>query len=83
MRRRYRLAVPCRSQDEEAAWLPGTYALLGAAAVLSGVTHMTLTLAAILTELAADVELLLAIMLVLMIAKAVRLHAHVQDVAHL
>ena len=53
------------------AWHPGAYALLGAAAVLSGMTRMTLTLAAILIEVADDIRLMPAIMLSLSIAHMV------------
>ena len=52
-------------------WEPGAYALLGAAAVLSGMTRMTLTLAAILVEVADDIRLMPAIMLVLSVANLV------------
>ena len=47
----------------------GSYALLGAAAVLGGVTRMTLTLAAILIEVTDDAPILLEMMFVLIIAK--------------
>jgi chloride channel 7 len=52
-------------------WQPGAYALLGAAAVLSGMTRMTLTLAAILVEVADDIRLMPAIMLTLSVANVV------------
>ena len=49
----------------------GTFALMGAASVLGGVTRMTLTLACLLTEVTNDVPSLLPMMLVLAVAKAV------------
>ena len=49
----------------------GTYALLGAASMLGGVTRMTLTLAAILIEVTDDAPILLEMMFVLIIAKLV------------
>lgn len=58
-----------KAYDLHAGWDPGAYAVLGAAAVLSGMTRMTLTLAAILTELAKDVRMLPAIMLSLAVAR--------------
>jgi len=51
------------------AWSPGTYALIGAAAVLSGMTRMSLTLAAILVETADDSQMMLTLMLVLAVAR--------------
>eukprot|EP00962_Isochrysis_galbana_P044670 scaffold17394_cov114-Isochrysis_galbana.AAC.2 len=50
---------------------PGMMALVGATAVLGGMTRMTLTIAAILTEITDDVHVLPTIMLALAIAKAV------------
>lgn len=47
----------------------GTYALLGAAAVLGGATRMTVSLCVILLELTANLTLLPVIMAVLLIAK--------------
>lgn len=54
-----------------AGWSPGAYALLGAAAVLSGMTRMTLTLAAILVEAADDIRMMPKIMLTLCVANIV------------
>ena len=48
--------------------MPGAYALIGAAAVLSGMTRMTLTLAAILIEVVDDMRMMPAIMLALCVA---------------
>ena len=55
----------------ESEWTPGAYALIGAAAVLSGMTRMTLTLAAILVEVVDDMRMMPAIMLALCVAKIV------------
>jgi len=50
---------------------PGAYALMGAAAMLGGVTRMTLTLACLLVEVTKDVPALLPMMFVLVLAKSV------------
>jgi len=50
---------------------PGAFALIGAGAVLSGMTRMTITLAAILTEVAHDVKILPALIVALAIARIV------------
>ena len=50
---------------------PGVMALVGATAVLGGMTRMTLTIAVILTEITDDVHLLPTIMLALAISKAI------------
>ncbi len=57
--------------DTPAGAFEGSYALLGAAAVLGGVTRMTLTLAAILIEVTDDAPILLEMMFVLILAKVV------------
>ena len=48
---------------------PGTYALIGAASMLGGVTRMTVSLTVILLETTQDIQYLLPIMLVLMLSK--------------
>ena len=48
---------------------PGRFALMGAAAVLCGVTRMTITLAAILVEVTHDVGALLPLMFTLAVSK--------------
>eukprot|EP00939_MAST-03C_sp_MAST-3C-sp1_P002635 g2635.t1 len=48
---------------------PGTYALIGATAMLGGATRMTISLTVILLETTNNIKYLLPIMLVLMIAK--------------
>ena len=50
---------------------PGWWSLMGAAAVLGGVTRMTLTLAVILTEVTDDAKAMLPMMFVLTAAKIV------------
>ena len=50
---------------------PGTYALIGATAMLGGVTRMTISLTVILLETTNNIKYLLPIMIVLMIAKFV------------
>ena len=59
------LTMPSNQANLDGGWPPGAFALVGAAAVLSSMTRMTLTLAAILTEVAKDVKLLPMIMLAL------------------
>jgi len=49
--------------------VPGVYAIIGAAAVLSGVTHMTICLAVIVFEITGDLELVLPVMLVVLTSK--------------
>ena len=49
----------------------GTYALVGAAAVLGGVTRMTITLAVILAEVTDDAHILPATMLTLTVARVI------------
>ena len=48
---------------------PGTYALIGACAMLGGVTRMTISLTIILVETTNDIQYMLPIMLVIMISK--------------
>ena len=48
---------------------PGTYALIGATAVLGGVTRMTISLTVILLETTNNIQYLLPIMIVLIISK--------------
>ena len=50
---------------------PGTYALIGAAAMLGGMTRMTISLCIILLETTNDIQYLLPIMLVLIASKSV------------
>ena len=52
-------------------WAPGMFALVGAGAVLSGITRMTLTLVAILTEVADDIRMVPTMMLACAAAKSV------------
>ena len=49
--------------------LPGTYALLGGAAMLAGVTRMTISITVILCETTNNSTYLLPIMLVVMVSK--------------
>jgi CBS domain-containing protein len=48
---------------------PGTYALIGAASMLGGVTRMTVSLTVILLETTQDIQYLLPIMTVLIVSK--------------
>lgn len=48
---------------------PGTYAILGAAAALAGVTRMTISLAVIMFELTGALSFLLPIMITVLISK--------------
>jgi chloride channel 7 len=48
---------------------PGLYSLVGAAALLGGITRMTISLAVILVELTNDINFLLPILLTLIISK--------------
>lgn len=50
---------------------PGVYATIGAAAMLGGITRMTMSLAVILVELTNDIDLLLPVMLTIGISKQV------------
>lgn len=65
------MGLVLEAHNLNAGWHPGAYALLGAAAVLSGMTRMTLTLAAILVEVADDIRMMPAIMLTLSVANVV------------
>jgi chloride channel 3/4/5 len=50
---------------------PGTYALVGAAAVLAGVTRMTVSLTVIMFELTGALTYILPIMITVMVSKTV------------
>jgi len=50
---------------------PGLYALVGASAILGGITRMTISLTVIMVEISNDINYLLPIMLALAISKAV------------
>ena len=50
---------------------PGTYALIGAASMLGGVTRMTISLTVIVVEVTRDTDLLLPIMFTILAAKLV------------
>ena len=49
---------------------PGVYAVLGAAAMLGGVTRMTLPISVMMIEITSDAQFLIPIMLVVLVAKA-------------
>eukprot|EP00667_Euglena_gracilis_P003164 EG_transcript_3172 len=51
--------------------VPGVYAIVGAAAVLSGVTHMTICLAVIVFEITGDLEIVMPVMLAVLTSKLV------------
>eukprot|EP01052_Picozoa_sp_SAG31_P015708 SAG31_NODE_1017_length_10360_cov_35.198811_9_plen_225_part_00 len=50
---------------------PGTYAMIGAAAMLGGTTRMTVSLCVIVLETTNDIQYLLPVMLTLIVSKAV------------
>ena len=60
------------SEDEKTEFDAGKFALLGAAAMLAGVTRMTLALAVLLVEVTKDIDAMLYIMTTLAVAKMVR-----------
>ena len=49
---------------------PGVYAVLGASAMLGGVTRMTLPISVMMIEITSDAQFLIPIMLVVLVAKA-------------
>uniref|UniRef100_A0A7S1J315 Chloride channel protein n=1 Tax=Eutreptiella gymnastica TaxID=73025 RepID=A0A7S1J315_9EUGL len=49
--------------------VPGVYAIVGAASVLSGVTHMTISLVVIMFELTGGLELVLPVLVVVLMSK--------------
>lgn len=51
---------------------PGVYALVGAAAMLAGVTRMTVSLVVIILELTGDFTNILPIMITVVVAKVIR-----------
>ena len=59
------------SEDEKTEFDAGKFALLGAAAMLAGVTRMTLALAVLLVEVTKDIDAMLYIMTTLAVAKMV------------
>lgn len=58
-------------RDKYPGIYPGTYALIGAASMLGGVTRMTISMTMILLETTNNIQYLLPIMLVLNISKIV------------
>ena len=50
---------------------PGLYALMGAAGMLGGVTRMTISLSMIVVEVSGDINLLLPVMFVILVARLV------------
>lgn len=59
----------CETGVEEHGVIPGTYAMLGAAAALAGVTRMTVSLAAIMFELTGSLDYVLPFMISILCAK--------------
>lgn len=51
--------------------IPGTYAFLGAAAALSGITHMTVTVAIIMFELTGALRYIIPTMIVIAVTKSI------------
>ena len=58
-----------READIHPGLTPGAFALLGAGAVLTGMSRMTITLVAILTEVGGDVAIMPAIIIALVVAR--------------
>ena len=58
-----------READIHPGLTPGAFALLGAGAVLTGMSRMTITLVAILTEVGGDVAIMPAIIVALVVAR--------------
>eukprot|EP01061_Rhynchopus_euleeides_P029155 TRINITY_DN4768_c1_g2_i1.p1 TRINITY_DN4768_c1_g2~~TRINITY_DN4768_c1_g2_i1.p1 ORF type:complete len:795 (+),score=237.27 TRINITY_DN4768_c1_g2_i1:69-2453(+) len=59
----------CEGVPENLCVIPGVYAIVGAAAVLGGVTRMTLSLVVIVFELTGGLEYLVPVMVAVMISK--------------
>ncbi|KAJ9464691.1 putative ankyrin repeat protein [Diplonema papillatum] len=59
----------CAPVEESYCIIPGVYAIVGAAAVLGGVTRMTISLVVIVFELTGGLEYLMPVMLAVLISK--------------
>lgn len=57
--------------SEDKCIIPGTYAFLGAAAALSGITHLTVTVAVIMFELTGALRYIIPTMIVISITKII------------
>lgn len=57
--------------DSEKCVIPGTYAFLGAAAALSGITHLTVTVVVIMFELTGAIRYIIPTMIVVVVTKSI------------
>ncbi|KAF9519196.1 hypothetical protein BS47DRAFT_1370811 [Hydnum rufescens UP504] len=68
----------CRSMGDNDCVIPGLYAMVGAAAALSGVTRTTISLAVIVFELTRTMTYVVPVMLSILVAKTVADFIHPQ-----
>ncbi|KAL7750461.1 glycerol ethanol, ferric requiring protein [Sorochytrium milnesiophthora] len=68
----WQIFAACQLEDKAQSCVsPGSYALLGAAALMTGVTRMTVSIAVIMLELTGALDFLLPIMITVLMAKLV------------
>ncbi|ODV85422.1 hypothetical protein CANARDRAFT_28225 [[Candida] arabinofermentans NRRL YB-2248] len=65
---------PCSSTETESCIISGTYAFLGAAATLSGITHLTLTVVIVMFELTGAIKYIIPTMIVVGVTKIINDH---------